>query len=122
LRVIRKFLDCCFQGISGFRTVYRYPHPDTLLLINKLFSECWRGGPYDDQWALSAIRFPPYGQKPLATQLVYNLIFLNNFLLGYTKNAYNQHGCSNVTWTTAKFTKANADNEAIHNAFVNDWL
>ena len=38
---------------------------------------------------LSVIRFPPYGQKPLATQLVYNLIFLNNFLLGYTKNAYN---------------------------------
>jgi len=35
------------------------------------------------------LRFPPL-LKPLAMHLVYNLILLNNFLLGYTKNAYNQ--------------------------------
>jgi len=31
---------------------------------------------------------------------VYNIIFLNNFLLNYTKNTYNQRGISNVTCTT----------------------
>jgi len=32
-------------------------------------------------------------------------IFLNTFLLGYTKNAYNQHGFSNVTYTTASLPR-----------------
>jgi len=38
---------------------------------------------------LFQLRFPPW-LKPLATQLVYNLSFLNDFLQGYTKHAYNQ--------------------------------
>jgi len=32
---------------------------------------------------------------------VYNIIFLNNILLHYTKNAYNQRGFSNVTFRIA---------------------
>jgi len=47
---------------------------------------------------------------------------LSNFLLGYTKKAYNQHGFSNGYLNSSQLTKANADNEAIHNAFGNDWL
>jgi len=33
---------------------------------------------------LFQLRYPPW-LKPLATQLVYNLLFLNHFLLAYTK-------------------------------------
>jgi len=55
-------------------------------------------------------------------QLVYNLIFLSNFLLGYTKNAYNQRGFSNGYLNNSQLTKENADNEAIHNAFRNGFL
>jgi len=40
---------------------------------------------------LFQLRFSPW-LKPLATQLVYNLIFLNDFLLCYTRNAYDQRG------------------------------
>jgi len=71
-------LDCCFRVIPGLSTVYRNPHPDTLLFIN-FFSEYWRGGPYSDQWASFSYTFPTLWPKPLAMQLVYNLIFLNNF-------------------------------------------
>jgi len=60
--------------------------------------------------------------KPLAAQLLYNLTFLNNFLLGYTKTAYNQRGFSKRYLNNSQLTKANADNEAIHNAFRNGWL
>jgi len=79
-------------------------------------------GPYDDQWVSFSYTFPTLWLKLLATQLVYNLIFLNNFLLGYTKNAYNQHGFSKRYLHNSQLTEANADNEAIHNAFGNDWL
>jgi len=51
-------------------------------------------GSYDVQWASFSCTFPTLWPKPLATQLVYNLIFLNNFLFVYAKNAYNQHGFS----------------------------
>jgi len=54
-------------------------------------------GPYGDQWASFSYTFPTLWLKPPATQLVYNLIFLNNFLLGYTKNAYNHRGFSHIT-------------------------
>jgi len=67
---------------------------------------------------------------------------VNNFLLDYTKSAYNQRGYSNVTYSVGKvlhrwlltkpnavealhhweLTKANANNEAIHNAFCSGWL
>jgi len=60
--------------------------------------------------------------KVLATQLVYNLFFLSNLLLGYTKNAYHQRGFSKRCLHSSQLTKANADNEAIHNAFRNGWL
>jgi len=55
-------------------------------------------------------------------QLVCNLFFLNHFLLGYTKNACNQRGFSKRYLHNSKRTKANADNEAIHNAHRNGWL
>jgi len=70
---------------------------------------------------LFQLRFPAW-LKALATQLVYNLIFQSNFLLGYTKNAYNQRGFSKRYLHNSQLTKANADNEAIHNAFRNGWL
>jgi len=70
---------------------------------------------------LFQLRFPPW-LKPLATQLVYDLIFMNNFLLGHTKNAYNQRGFSKPYLHNSQLTKANVDNEAIHNAFSNGWL
>jgi len=54
--------------------------------------------------------------------MVYNLISLNNFLLSYTKNAYNERGFSKRYLHNSRLTKANADNEAIHNAFRNGWL
>ena len=72
---------------------------------------------------LFQLRYPPW-LKPLATQLVYNLLFLNHFLLAYTKQAYNQRGFSKRYLHNSQLTKANADNEAIHNdiAFGSDWL
>jgi len=70
---------------------------------------------------LFQLRFTPW-LKPLAAQLDYNLIFLNNFLLGYTKNAYNQRGFSKRYLHNSHLTKENADNEAIHSAFRNGWL
>jgi len=45
---------------------------------------------------------------------------LDNFLLGYTKNAYNQRGSSYLS--NSQLTKANANNEAIHSTFPNGWL
>jgi len=53
--------------------------------------------------------------------LVHNLIFLNNFLLGYTKTS-NQRGFNRRHLQNSQLTKANADNEAIQNAFGNGWL
>jgi len=64
----------------------------------------------------------PLWLKPPVTPLVYNLIFLNNYLLGYTKNAYNQRGFSKRYIHNCQLTKANADIEAIHNSFRNGWL
>jgi len=52
----------------------------------KFFLNVGEGAPKVTSSLLSAT-FPTLWLKPLATQLVYNLIFLNNFLLGYTKNA-----------------------------------
>jgi len=48
-------------------------------------------GPLRWPVGLFQLRLSPW-LKPLATQLVYNLIFLNNFLLGYTENANSQRG------------------------------
>jgi len=62
-------------------------------------------GTYDDQWASFSCTFPTLWPKLLATQLVYNLIFLNDFLLAYTKNTHIQHGFSNVTCTTANLPR-----------------
>jgi len=80
---------------------------------SKLFSECWRGWPFQ-------LCFPPW-LKPLAKRLVYNF-FLSNFLLGYSKNAFNQHGFSKRYLHNSQRTKANAINEAIHNACRSGWL
>jgi len=75
------------------------------------------------QWlvGLFQLRFPPW-LKPLPTQMDYNLIFLNNFLLGYRKNAYNQCAFSKRYLHNSHTTKANVDNEAIHYVFCNGWL
>ena len=78
----------------GFNIVYRNPHPDTLLFIN-FFLNVGKGVPAVTSGPLSAT-FPTLWLKPLATQLVCNLIFLNNFLLCYTKNAYNQRDVADV--------------------------
>jgi len=52
-----------------------------------------------------------------------NSFFLSNFLLGYnTIKAYNQRGFSKRYLHDIQRTKANADNEAVHNAFRNGWL
>jgi len=69
--------------------VCRHPHPDTVLFLNFFMNV----GEEPLRWpvGLFQLHLPPW-LKPLATQLVYNLIFLNNFLLGYTKNANSQHG------------------------------
>jgi len=42
---------------------------------------------------LFQLRFPAW-PNVLATQFVYNLFFLSNFLLGYAINVYNQRGFS----------------------------
>jgi len=67
------------------------------------------------------LRFPPW-LKSLATQLIYSLNFLNHFVLGCTKNAYNQPGFSKHYLHNSQLTKANADNETIHIAFRNGRL
>jgi len=74
-------------------------------------------GPLRWPVALFQLRFPPW-LKVLATQLVYNLTLLRNFLLGYTKNAYNQRGFSIRCLHNSQRTKANADNEAIQMHFA----
>jgi len=81
------------------------------------------GGPLRLPKGLFQLRFTTL-LKPLARQLVSNLISLNNFLLGYTKNAYNQRGFSERYLHSIQLTKANADNEdeAMHNAFSNGSL
>jgi len=79
------------------------------------------GGPLRLPAGLFQLRFPPW-VKPLATQLVCHLIFLNNFFLSYTKNTYNQRGFSKRYLHNSQLTRANALNEAIHYAFSNVWL
>jgi len=37
-------------------------------------------------------------------------------------NAYNERGFSKCCLSNSQLAKANADNEAIHSAFRNDWL
>jgi len=98
--VFRKFWDCAFPVISSFSiqkstSIYTF--------ISKLFSECWRG-PLRWPVGLFQLRFPPW-LKALTTQRVYNLIFLSNFLLGYTINTYNQVDSADVTCTTASLPR-----------------
>ena len=78
-------------------------------------------GPLRWPVCLFQLRFPPW-LKPLATQLVYNIIFLNDVLLGYAKNAYNQRRFTKRHLHNSQLTKATADNEVIHNAFRGGWL
>jgi len=78
--------------------------------------------PYGGQWASFRCVSHPAWLKPLATQQDHNLIYLHNFLLGYGKNAYNQREFSKRYLHHSHLTKANADNETIHNAFRNGWL
>jgi len=71
--------------ISGF-TVVEKCNPDKLSFLN-FFSEYWQVGSYCGQ-AVGPfqLRFS-YWLKTLVTPLHYNIIFLNNFLLDYSKNA-----------------------------------
>jgi len=87
--------------------LYGNPHPDKLSFLN-FYLNVGRG-PLRLPVGLFQLRFPPL-LKPLATQLVYNVIFLNNFLIGYTKNAYNQRGFSKRYLHNSQLTKENADN------------
>jgi len=109
--------------LTGYKSailLYRNPHPDTFSFLNFLLN-VGEGPPTVSCVGLFELRFPPW-LKLLATQLEYNLIFLNKFLLGYTKYAYNQRGCSKRYLHNSQLAKANADNEAIHNAFRDGWL
>jgi len=105
--------------LSGFSTVYRNPHTDALSFLNFFLSF----GEAPLRWPVGhfQLRFPPL-LKPLAAQLDYNLIFLKNFLLGYSENAYNQRGFSKRYLHNSHLTKANTDNEDIRNAFCNGWV
>jgi len=78
-------------------------------------------GPLRWPVGLFQLRFPAW-PKFLATQLVYKLFILSNFLLGCTINAYNQRGFRKRYLHNSQPTKANAYNEAIHNVFRNGWL
>jgi len=60
-------------------------------------------GPLRWPVTLFQLRFPSW-LKVLATQLVYNLTCLRNFLLGYTKNANNVDSAY-VTCTTASVSR-----------------
>jgi len=53
---------------------------------------------------------------------VYNIIFLNNFSLHYTKNAYNQRGVNNVTHRTARLLRHTLTTKPLtmHFAMSND--
>jgi len=87
---------CCFPVLKWKPTCW-------CIFISKLFLNVGEGPPAVISGPLSAT-FPTW-LKPPATQLVYNLIFLNNFLIGYTKSAYNQSGFSNATYTTASLPR-----------------
>jgi len=50
----------------------------------------------------TSVTFPTLAET--STPLVCNII-INNCVLDYTKNAYNQHGFSNVTYTTASLPR-----------------
>jgi len=95
---------CDFESFFGlFSGDFRFScrHPHTLWSINihihisQLFSQCWQVGFFH-------LRFPPWLTR-LVTPPVYSLISLNNFLLNYTKNTYNQRGIQHATFT--RFTK-----------------
>jgi len=68
------------------------------------FSKCWKVGPLHWPVGLLQLRFPLW-LKAVVTPLLYNLIFLNNFLLDYTKNAHNERGFSNVIYATASLPR-----------------
>jgi len=55
---------------------------------------------------------------------VYNITFLNIFLLDYIKNAYNQRGFSNVTYTTGSLTRQMLTTKlpSMHFAMSKGWL
>jgi len=55
-------------------------------------------------------------------QLVYNLFFLSKFVLGYTKKCLQSTWIQQTLPDNSQLTKANANNEAAHNAFRSGWL
>ena len=97
------FWTAVFRWFRVLVGICRNPHPDTLSFL-KCFLNVDEGPPTVTSGPFSGIRFPAW-PKVLATQLVYNLFFLSNFLLGCTKNACNKFGFSNVTWTTASLPR-----------------
>jgi len=119
-----KPLCYCSVVFGWFRVLVWYTEIHIRIhFIYKLFSECWRGGPYDDKWASFSCTCPNLWPKLLAALLFYNLIFLNNFLPGYAKNAYNQLGFSNVTWTTANLPRQMLTTKlfTMHLAMIGFW-
>ena len=84
--VFRKFLDCCFPVISGFSRLYRNQHTDTLSFL-KFFLNVGEKPPTVASGPLSAT-FPGLSKSS-----------------SYAKKCINQHGFSNVTWTTVSLPR-----------------
>jgi len=80
-----------------------------------------RGAPYSGKWGPFQLRFPAW-PNVLAMQLVYNLFFLSKFVLGYTKKCLQSTWIQQTLPDNSQLTKANANNEAAHNAFRSGWL
>ena len=76
----RKFLER-FPVILGFSTEI---HIWIRMHFHSTFSEHWQVGSLRWSVGLLQLHFPPW-LIPLVTPLVYNIIFLNNFLLDHTE-------------------------------------
>ena len=86
------FLDC-FPVISGFSI-------ETYIRTHFLFSTFFwvlLSGPLSAMFRTLT--------ETLVTPLVYHLTSLDNFVLDFTKTAYNQRGFSNATYETASLTR-----------------
>jgi len=87
----------CFTGFSVEIHIRIHFHLSFFLSVGK--------------WA-SPAAFPSLAETS-STPLVYNVIFLSNFLLDCTKNAYKSTWIHQRYLHNCQLTKANADNEAV---------
>jgi len=110
-------------GLFFFRLfrvlVHRNPHPEKISFLNF----CLNVGKRSHTMAIAlhpATFLTMAKSSNYATGLQCN--FPEQFLLGSTKNAHDQSGFRKHYLHSSQFTKVNADNEAIHNAFRNGCL